>query len=141
MGCKRAAYSLSRHHTHLNARRWAAVRRTLFERDGWRCVMCGKAGRLECDHVTPLEREPGACLSSRKLTAKPYKFDDGRSHGWAEVKVEGVVKYRFRATVLHSVSPDNRAHRPGKDTHARDLGGAIGPSAQLPANKHQQAKK
>ena len=21
--------------------------------------MCGKAGRLECDHITPLEREPG----------------------------------------------------------------------------------
>ena len=50
---------MSRHHTHLNARRWAAIRRAVFERDGWRCVMCGKAGRLECDHITPLEREPG----------------------------------------------------------------------------------
>ena len=50
---------MSRHHTHVNARRWAAVRRAVFERDGWRCVMCGKAGRLECDHVTPMQREPG----------------------------------------------------------------------------------
>ena len=47
---------MSRRHTHLNARRWARVRRGVFERDGWRCVECG---RLECDHVTPLEREPG----------------------------------------------------------------------------------
>ena len=44
------------HHTHLNARRWSAVRRAVFERDGWRCVMCGKAGRLECDHVRPLDK-------------------------------------------------------------------------------------
>ena len=50
---------MSRHHTHLNARRWAAVRRAVFERDGWRCVMCARPGRLECDHVVPLEREPG----------------------------------------------------------------------------------
>ena len=28
-------------------------------RDGYRCVECGKAGRLECDHVEPLQREPG----------------------------------------------------------------------------------
>ena len=43
----------------LHARRWAAVRRFVFERDGYRCTSCGRAGRLECDHVTPLEREPG----------------------------------------------------------------------------------
>jgi len=42
---------LSRYHTNLHASRWAAVRRHVFERDGWRCVMCGRAGRLECDHI------------------------------------------------------------------------------------------
>ena len=50
---------MSRYHTPLNAGRWAAVRRVVFDRDGWRCVLCGRAGRLECDHVTPFEREPG----------------------------------------------------------------------------------
>ena len=40
-------------------RRWARVRRAVFERDGWRCVKCGKPGRLECDHIAPLQREPG----------------------------------------------------------------------------------
>ena len=50
---------MSRHHVPLNARRWDAVRHAVFERDGWRCVECGRAGRLECDHITPLEREPG----------------------------------------------------------------------------------
>ena len=47
---------VSRHHTHLNARRWAQVRRAVFERDGWRCVLCRRAGRLECDHITPMRR-------------------------------------------------------------------------------------
>ena len=32
---------------------WAAA---VKERDGWRCRKCGKAGRLEADHVTPLDR-------------------------------------------------------------------------------------
>ena len=49
---------MSRNHVTLNARRWATVRRFVFERDGYRCTSCGKAGRLECDHITPLEREP-----------------------------------------------------------------------------------
>ena len=64
---------MSRHHLHLNARRWQAVRRTVFARDGWRCTAlrarrlvfardgwrctaCGKAGRLEVDHTVPLQR-------------------------------------------------------------------------------------
>lgn len=50
---------MSRYHIHLHPRRWAATRRTVFDRDGWRCVRCRRAGRLECDHVIPLERDPG----------------------------------------------------------------------------------
>ena len=34
---------------------WAKVRLKVFDRDGWACVRCSKKGRLECDHVTPLE--------------------------------------------------------------------------------------
>ena len=50
---------MSRHHARLDARRWAATRRQVFDRDEFRCVQCGKAGRLECDHITPLDKEPG----------------------------------------------------------------------------------
>ena len=50
---------MSRHHTNLHSRRWSAVRRAVFDRDGWRCVRCGRAGRLECDHAIPLEWNPG----------------------------------------------------------------------------------
>ena len=40
----------------LNRKRWAGVRRRVLDRDGWRCVTCGKAGRLECDHKVPMFR-------------------------------------------------------------------------------------
>ena len=50
---------MSRNHERLHAQRWAWVRRAVFQRDEYRCIECGMAGRLECDHVTPLEREPG----------------------------------------------------------------------------------
>ena len=32
------------------------VRPRIFERDGWRCRECGKAARLEVDHVIPLHK-------------------------------------------------------------------------------------
>ena len=51
---------MSKHHFPLfKSRRWQHVRRAVFERDGYRCCECGRPGALECDHVTPLQREPG----------------------------------------------------------------------------------
>ena len=46
----------SRFHKALNQGRWQRVRRQALDRDGWRCRRCGRAGRLECHHVVPLER-------------------------------------------------------------------------------------
>ena len=46
---------VSRNHTVLNQRRWRVVRRRILDRDGWRCVRCGKYGN-ECDHVLSIER-------------------------------------------------------------------------------------
>lgn len=45
---------MSRNHNSLNKRRWAATRRQVFIRDGYRCGNCGKAGRLEAHHEPPL---------------------------------------------------------------------------------------
>ena len=46
----------SRHHAKLSSKRWQWTRLQVFARDGWRCVRCGRAGRLECDHVVPLRK-------------------------------------------------------------------------------------
>ena len=46
---------MSRHHRALDGRRWPAARRAALDRDGWRCTACGRAGRLEVHHRTPLD--------------------------------------------------------------------------------------
>ena len=35
--------------------RWQRLRRAALKRDRWRCVLCGKAGVLEVDHIVRLE--------------------------------------------------------------------------------------
>ena len=46
-------------HKRLVRRRpWAVVRRRVLDRDGWRCTKCGRAGRLEVHHRTPLKEDP-----------------------------------------------------------------------------------
>ena len=47
---------MSRHHRSNNLPRgaWAQLRRHVFNRDGWQCVLCGSRARLECDHIKGL---------------------------------------------------------------------------------------
>ena len=45
---------MSRHHSHLNSRRWERIRRRVLDAAGWRCA-CGDYGN-EVDHIVPLER-------------------------------------------------------------------------------------
>ena len=40
----------------LDQRRWAHVRRQALDRDDWRCVLCGRAGMMEVDHIEPLTK-------------------------------------------------------------------------------------
>ena len=49
---------MSRHHVDagLTGRRYLRLRRFVFRRDGYRCVACQRASRLELHHVIPLER-------------------------------------------------------------------------------------
>ena len=49
---------MSHHHARLHARRWDAVRRAVLEHDGWRCTECARPGKLEVDHIVPMQREP-----------------------------------------------------------------------------------
>ena len=49
-------------------RRWKALRRLVLARDGYRCRRCGRAGRLEVDHVVP-PRRGGAVWDPANLQA------------------------------------------------------------------------
>ena len=47
---------MSAHHAALSGPRWEAARRALFDDAGWKCQLCGKAGRLEAHHRRPLHK-------------------------------------------------------------------------------------
>ncbi|MCB1463138.1 MAG: HNH endonuclease [Nitratireductor sp.] len=53
---------MKRHDRHsqavIRSARWKAVRLAVKRRDGWKCVECGKAGRLEVHHVQPVRTHP-----------------------------------------------------------------------------------
>lgn len=57
---------MSRHHHAIPWAVWQRTRRRVFDRDGWRCVRCGNAGRLECHHKVPMTAG-GAALDLANL--------------------------------------------------------------------------
>ena len=73
---------MSRRHRLIDRRAWAVIRRLALDRDGWRCRMllpdgtrCGRAGRLEVDHVIPLDRGgPPLDLSNLQSLCRPCHF-------------------------------------------------------------------
>ena len=75
----------SKFYAALDRRKWQLLRLRIFERDGWRCCECGKAGRLECDHVIPLSQggdpyNPGN-LQTLCVTCHVAKTAEDAGHG------------------------------------------------------------
>ena len=50
----------------IRGREGARIRQRILNRDGWRCRQCGKRGRLEVDHITPLWRNGAEADSNRQ---------------------------------------------------------------------------
>ena len=70
---------MSRHHAKLSGPRWTAARKQALDAAGWRCSRCGRAGKLEVHHATPLDDggEPYA-PENLEVLCKPCHFDAHR---------------------------------------------------------------
>ena len=59
---------MSRHHQTLSGPRWEATRRAVLDRDGHRCLLCGRPGLLEVHHRIELQAggspyDPDNCVT------------------------------------------------------------------------------
>lgn len=71
---------MSRHHQKLDKRRWAIVRWQALNRAGWRCELCGRAGRMEVHHRVGLARGGAAySLDNLQAVCRPCHFDQERA--------------------------------------------------------------
>ena len=65
----------SQHYSAIPQRQWAKARLKALERDGRRCMDCGKAGMLEVHHVQPLHFGGAALeLSNLRSLCKKCHF-------------------------------------------------------------------
>ena len=71
--------------------RWRIVRSIVLKRDEYRCRKCGKAGVLECDHVTPIHQG-----------GEPWDYGEPYKHSAVN-----------EAVILRKTADENRArHEP-----------------------------
>ena len=92
---------MSRHHRNHNLPRWAwaRLRRRVFDRDGWQCVVCHSRARLECDHIEGLAEGGTNELTNLRTVCRPCHLrmsgDKHRTHDvsgqddWAAALREG----------------------------------------------------
>ena len=75
-------------------RRWERLRRVILDRDGWRCRKCGRAGRLEVDHIVPIHRGgdywdmsnlQALCRSPCHFAKTSSEFRRVRTGPWADM--------------------------------------------------------
>ena len=105
---------MGRHHAHLNARRWAAARRTVFERDGWRQEVHQDRhprhldGQSRVDATAALQRfaakyekkYPAAVACLTKDQDDLLAFYDLPAEHWVHLRTTNPIESVF-ATVRH----------------------------------------
>lgn len=62
----------------------------VLERDGWRCQHCGRAGRLEADHIKPLDEggDPWALDNLQALCKACHQAKTLAERGETQPQVE-----------------------------------------------------
>lgn len=77
----------------MKARLWWAVRRRVLERDGFRCRKCGRAGRLEVDHIRPLHHHGDDSLDNLQTLCRGCHIDKTAAEN---SRTPGQVEWRRR---------------------------------------------
>lgn len=86
---------MSRHHKHSGVAKgpaWERLRRACFDRDGWRCTKCRKAGRLEAHHVKELDNGGANTLANLATLCRSCHIEHHRkpepleSKQWRQVE-------------------------------------------------------
>ena len=88
----------------INRTRWRAIRLKALDRDNWTCVICGRKGRLEVDHVVPLEVDQSKAydLSNTQTLCRICHFAKTRSERPAKTDTPEQLAWReFMNTRLH----------------------------------------
>ena len=57
---------------------WRRLRRLVFIRDGYRCVACGRAGRLECDHKLPTWQGGSSAMENLQTLCRNCHIEKSR---------------------------------------------------------------
>lgn len=92
---------------------WEGIRKRVYQRDGHRCVMCGKKGKLHAHHIVPVKISKDNSLNNlvsvcetchRKLEAVGFRILREGGHQTdirrvelqmiAEAKKERMIKYK-----------------------------------------------
>ena len=71
-----AGCTLSRDRRHYSRRAWRKLRIAVFERDNYRCTVCGRFGqRLECDHMVPVQRGGTDAMDNLRTICRPCHME------------------------------------------------------------------
>ena len=81
---------------------WAAARVKALDRDGWHCVRCQKWGRLEVDHVQPLE-DDGELYDLGNLQTLCRSCHILKTKGERSVKVDSPDVRAWKAKLYESL--------------------------------------
>ena len=83
-------------------RQWAKVRLHVLDIGGWSCAKCGKSGRLEVDHIKPLD-DGGAVydLGNLQSLCRSCHISKTRGEQGGRETPPGVLEWRRYLTDYH----------------------------------------
>ena len=84
---------MSKHKSKYSSGYWRRLRQAVLIRDGYRCRQCGRAGRMEVDHVVPFKAGGSNALSNLQSLCRACHF---RKTGGENEKVKGRQEWTRR---------------------------------------------